>query len=474
MTGQLLTIATAVLAPAILGAGVVRCLGLRFRAGRRVFLAYSYLVGQLLLAPLTFAWLAAGQPGPGVLLPVFGAAVGGGLLAVGLRRRRDEVDEPARPLDWRAGTVLAIASLILLAGCIDLNFGPIVGGDEGLIWNSKARLLYTAPDFALDFGLAFHVVHQAYPLFDPLVQVLAFAGSGEVLPFESRIPVQAFSFALLLLMSGGFVNTRPRWLADLAILAFATSETFLSVGATACADAMLAFCILGAGLAYLRWQAGAGVTHFRLMALALGAAVATKNEGVMLALVLAIAALLQHAIALFGPRAERASTWQPARALRREWSWLLVPIAILAAGQGFNSSYDLVTDLVDPRLGDGMGLVERSLTLLPENGPEVLRFYAELLGSGNERWLVLIALVAVPFAIPRIWRTPRFMPAIALLGALLAYMLVFIGTTNPLLWHLLTAARRTVLHVTPLAALVLVACADALFQKPEPATEPTP
>ena len=70
---------------------------------------------------------------------------------------------------------------------------PVRFSDEAVNWAAKAKVLYTAPNFDLKTGLDFFVEHPDYPLFNPLAQVLAFAGAGRVLHFENRLPIQFFA-----------------------------------------------------------------------------------------------------------------------------------------------------------------------------------------------------------------------------------------------------------------------------------------
>ncbi|MCA8950743.1 MAG: hypothetical protein KDE27_14670, partial [Planctomycetes bacterium] len=76
-----------------------------------------------------------------------------------------------------------------------------------------------------------------------------------------------------------------------------TAPELVSNGVTACADTMLAFGVLAAAIAWLRWQASGAQVWWRLFCFALAAVVATKNEGLMLALVLLLAAGAQQLLA---------------------------------------------------------------------------------------------------------------------------------------------------------------------------------
>jgi hypothetical protein len=74
----------------------------------------------------------------------------------------------------------------------------------------------------------------------------------------------------------------------------------------------------------------------------------------------------------------------------------------------------------------------------------------------NSRLLSGVAL-ALALLIPlRVLRGRRIAPGLGLLGVLLLYPLVFIGTVTPYVeWHLGTAASRVAWHVVPSLALWL-------------------
>lgn len=436
----------AVAAPLCLGAGLTGALGVTWSTGRRAFLACSYLVGHLVLAPLTYLWLLGGKPVPGLALPILAAAAGGLLLARQARRRTGPVG--SSPPDWLGAAAAVICCAFFANMCVSTNMSPIVAGDEALIWSSKARVLYATSDFAIGAGLANDVGHAAYPLLNPLIQTLAFASAGGVVPFESRIPIQAFSLCLILLLSASLSRRAPRIVAIATVVAFTGASSFVASGTTACADAMLAFSVLLAGHSWLRFHETGDAAHWRVLCLALAATVATKNEGYMLAVVLGIG---------LGPFLLVA---RPRRSIGAQWLWLAAPSAAVALGLWFNSHYGLVTDLVDPNRGDGMGLLERSIRRLPERAGTVAAFYRDAIIGPESRWIVLLALLGAAVTCVRDLRRPVVPLALVVAGGLTAYMLVFVGTTSPLEWHLLTAAHRTILHVTPLAALVLgLSCA---------------
>lgn len=443
--------AATVVAPTAFGYGIVRWLGLAPAHGLRFTLAFGYLVGHYVLSHVTLAWLLLGQPVPGLLLPL-GAAFAGILLLRRARRRHPEW-APWRPAPWWSWLPVLLLVVLLVDNCTAVDAQLIRYSDEAVNWAAKAKVLYGAHGADLGTGLAFYVEHPDYPLFNPLVQVLSFASAGRVLHWENRLPVQFFGVALLLLLSASLHRRAHAIPATLALIAFA-STSFDFLAPTAYADVMLAMATLAAAEALLRWRETGERVCFGLAAIAMGAMIATKNEGVVLAM--AVAAPFAAERALVWWRTRQAVV--PLGAL----PWLLVPVAAVVLQRAFNAWFAIKNDLFDPSLGKGQGLFARILDQLPTYGPQVARYYGKMLvDPALHRLLPLLFLIATPIALGCSFRQ-RIRGAGALLfGAFLlatgGYALVFIGTIYDLQWHLDVAADRTMQHVLPLVVVGLCA-----------------
>lgn len=448
-----------VLAPMVFGLGLVRRLGLGPEPGHRIGLAFGYVIGHYVLAHLTYAWLALRQPVPGWCLPLVALALGGWLLrrpAAPLAAPPSPPASPASPVprwSWLPRAVLVVLLVWLLDQCLATNAAPIRFSDEADNWAAKAKVLYTAPDFALKEGLDFFVQHPDYPLFNPLTQVLAFASVGRVLHFENRLPIQGFAVLLLCLLSASTLRRARALPSTLALAAF-VGTSFASAAPTGYADVMLATSTLAACEALLRARETGAPVWWRLACLCFGAMIATKNEGSLLMLSL----LGAFAVVWWCERRGRGAAALPWRAA----GWLLVPLAAIAAQRAFNHWFAVRNDLFDPALGRGRGLLERITEQLTSHGPGVLEHYRRMaLDAGAHRLLPLLFLLTVPLALlvhRRQWLagpTPALLLAFA--GATLGYMLVFTGTVYDLGWHLDVAADRTMLHVLPIAVLGLCA-----------------
>jgi hypothetical protein len=447
----------AVVAPAVFGLGLVRALGLPRDAGWRLAIGCGYVVGHYVAAHVTFVWLWLGQPLPGWSLPLGMLLVGGWLWrrVVHGAARQAPASPPRPPTPWPQWVPLALLVLVFVYHCLAKNAEPVRYSDEAVNWASKAKVLYTAPDFAVGEGLAFFVQHADYPLLNPLAQVLAFATAGRVCHFENRLPIQGFAIALLLVLSAATWRRAHGLVATLALVAFA-GTSFAQWGPPAYADIVLAAATLVAGEALLRARETGAVVWWRLGCLGLGAMIASKNEGTLLALTLAGSFAVVHAF----------DRWRGAAGVVRWRSlpWLVVPLAALACHRGFNAWFGVQNDLFDPALGRGRGLFERIVDQLGSSGPAVADFYlGMLLDPAPHRWLPLLFVVVAPFAI-WVHRSRWFTGAPAVLwlttvGATLGYMLVFVGTTYDVQWHMAVAADRTMQHVLPLVVVGL--CASA-------------
>lgn len=455
LTSLLWVLLCAVGAPALLGAGIALSLGLSPRTGWRQFVFWAYLSGQFAQAVVTALWVATGRLLPGWGLPAIAGGLGTALLLWARRRAEAEVEVRPSGDPWLRGAVLV---LVLL--CIDQYLlhatTPVIVGDEGNAWSSKARMLYLAGDMRPWFTSQY-VANPSYPMFNPLMQALAFASSGRVLSWENRLPLQAFGVTLLLLLSAIVERRLPRWLGIGLLIAFASASDIAFWSQTAYSDFLLACILLAVMHAWLQFEATGRRVHWRLCCIALAALLATKNEGVMLTGAFAAAAvstrwLLRRRVA-------------PAQ-LGWHWAWLLLPAATLFVGQWFNAHFGLKVDLSGPGYREGSNILGLLLHWLPIRIGPVLSFYARLLFDLDlTRWLLLAAFLA-----PLSWRRAELQSAqlwswLTVVLGMTGYVLVFIGIqvddgkpdgpARGLLWNMQTAADRTLLHLMPAAVLVL-------------------
>ena len=443
--------ATAVLVPTVFGLGLVRGLGLAAHEGHRVHIAFAWLVGQFATAALTAGWLASGKPIPGPML--VGVALVIGLFGLFAFRNRG-ADAAAvtalvsrNRLDWLVGAATAVVVAVLVLECLAANADPIRLGDEADIWAAKAKAFYAAPGLDLQLGLSM-VQAADYPNLSPLLQVFAFAGSGRVLHFESRLPVQCFGIALLLLLSAACQRRAHPLLAMAAVVA--CSATLGTANVTRLyADTALAFATLATVEALLRWREGGGAAWWRLACCGAAAMLATKNEGAMLLLVVfaATAGWCWFARAAEQPRVRAADV-----------AWLGLPMATYALHQDFLPAFAVRNAMLDASTAGGRGMFTRIVDQASTHAGPVLAWFGKMaIDPVPHRLLPLLFVVAVTAALAtggrRSLREPAALLFAIVFGGIGGYMLVFVGAQEPLDWRLPTAAARTVQHLVPLAAL---------------------
>jgi hypothetical protein len=479
------------LLPLLSGLLALRALGLRRADDPLAFWGWAWMAGCLLVALGLLAWMLLGlhlsMLRPGVLGAVTALAA---LLAVAWRRHGEEPRATAlraadvRPAGARWERVvfaLCLAlSLALMADRIVLASGhAIVGGDEASIWSAKAKALWSADGLGAPFAkLSTGVGHADYPLLDPLLQLFGFALAGRPLDFENRLLIQLCVPALLLVAAGALARCARPSIAGLLVLLLATSRGTGTSTGDACADGLVALGLLVALDAGERWRATGARRWLPLGALALAVLVASKNEGLMLALgavaAFALTGLVREARAA-ATRAGRAL--EPGAASRAVW--LLVPLVLAVTGALLNARFGFQNDLL--AAVDGHSLPERIVRHAPSVMAPLLAWVADfLLRGGVETHRLFLAGVALVLLVPGLLRREAEPPwsyravPVALLLALAGYLAVYVGGTTELAgmhdW-LRTSFPRISFHLLPALAIWIGAASTRLAT---PTTLPAP
>ncbi|MGQ0553812.1 MAG: hypothetical protein ACT4PU_11410 [Planctomycetota bacterium] len=487
---SLLAIAGWLITPLVLGTLLLWRLGLRRRTDGWAFVAWALMSGALMVAVSEFLWLVPGLPIEWLPLAPTLAAV---LLIAAPGRRWPAVDESpaaakaavraqasAGPTAgrhaWLALAGLLLALLLAADQALLANSRVIVAGDEAAIWSPKAKALFIAgglhdslgPLLALERG----ITHADYPLLNPLLQLDVFARAGSLLDVENRWPIQLLGLVLLL-ATGAALRRRVGPVLTALLLLLLSFAVGRSIGAAE-ADLLVALGLIVAVDALDRWRAGGPPGLLGVAGLALGFLVASKHEGLLLALVVLLGCLLS---------APLRSAFAAQRAdLRRFLAWLSVPGVLLAGGWLFNARFDLANDLWRTEAG---WLPLRALTGLVQRGGDL---GAALLAAlpPAEWWQPTLAVpLAALLGLASCWRVAARSQnaaaraesaaaraqsvaaraqsvaaaaspaALVVLLGLLGYLLVYAGTPRELVWHVQTSLPRLLLHLLPVALLAL-------------------
>ena len=475
-------LACLLLLPLLAGLLALRALGLRRADDPLAFWGWAWMAGCLLVALALLAWMLLGlrlsSLMPGVLggLTVLAALLA--LLALAWRRR-DHVPDPlaaaVRPpaARWeRVVFALCLAlSLALVLDRIVLSSGRvIVGGDEASIWSAKARALWAADGLGPPFAkLATGVGHADYPLLDPLLQLFGFALAGRPLDFENRLLIQLAVPALLLVAAGALARGARPAVAGLLVLLLATSRGAGTSTGDASADGLVALGLLVALDAGERWRATGARRWFLLGALALALLVASKNEGLMLALCALAAGALTGLVGNAQAAAVRAGRGLEPRAASRA-AWLLVPLALAVTGALLNARFGFENDLL--AADAGRSLPERIVRHAPTVVAPLLAWIADYwLRGGVETHRLFLAGLALLLLVPGLLRREAEPPwsyravPVALVLALAGYLAVYVGGTTELHgmhdW-MRTSFPRISFHLLPALAVWLGAASTRL------------
>jgi hypothetical protein len=428
---------------ALLAAGFALALLLLGRGVRR----RSVLFLALALAPgLGAGWLSIA----GFLVLLLGSAGALGLMALfalGLAKTL-----PAAPPQPSAGSpatrleAAGAAAALLAAGFTafvffsDLAARPDGGGDAVAIWNVRARTLFHARGETGDLLQRMKLGHPDYPLLLPaaLAAQFEFAGSA-----SSEIP-QATALAFLLgtaaLAASTVERLGRRLLAAPAAILVLSAPHLTSVACQQYADVPLAYFLLASlgSLACALHPDPSRRLPPAIGGMCLGFLGWTKNEGLVLAVILA---LLFLAHLFLSPR--------PQERIRSVASFLAGLIPPLVAIVFFKIAWAPPGDFVP-----GVGEQLRENLFDPARWRASASGYLREMGQWQRwgwAWPFLAGAVLLLGPRPRtaIATLPRRLLSLSLLACSAAWVTVYVVTPAPQQWHIATSLDRLLLHLFP-------------------------
>jgi len=444
-----LALLSLVLVPLLLGAGIVRLLGLSWRDDPLAYPVWCALTGGLGTAGLLFVWSWLEWPYDARLMVPVLLALGAASGWLGRRTAgppRASLARPSRRVPRVEALLFGVVVLLMIVTTVErairASAGAIAFGDEAIIWTRKAQILFDAGGMNGDFGLHGRMLgsHEDYPMLNPLLQVWAFAHARALLWIEARIPIQVFAVSLVLAQAAALRRIlRPAAAAFvLAIVFFVDAST--RKPCTATADPMVGLGLVVATDAGLRWLASRAEAWGRLFFVALAFLAGTKHEGALLGLCVFLGCAT---CAL----ASRTALRRPAA---RHLAWAALPLAVLVAGW-----------FVNVHFGFRNKVSEHPLAILTSRfgeriGP-ILSSFAELFFL-RPRWnaglfaLLIVLSVIAPRRVLRGRTRPLTLGCWFALGA---WLVVYLATPYDLQWHLISSAPRITYQVVPTLGLWL-------------------
>ena len=400
-----------------------------------------------------FLWLFLAGP-PGNLyhaseLTVF-AAIGlfGSMMrnAAATTANSSELRPAAEPR-WQRLLLAAFVAALALAmlGAVGVYWrDPLGDWDAWAIWNQRARFFFRAGEqWRQAFAPMFH--HPDYPLLVPSGNARLWSYLGDEPAWSPWLLGVLFIFATVGVLTAGLWRLRSRSQGLLAGLALLGMVAFLQRGAWQYADVPLGFYILAAVLSLVLYDAAerppAGLLV--LSGLMAGLAAWTKNEGLLLPIILPAA----RALVLWWRHAAR-------QAPRELLYWLLgvAPALTMDVLQKLclTASNDLVSNQTWQTSLQQLADVSRYGQIL-----QTLLLYT---GRIARPFLVVLPLAGLLLGrAPQRTAGARGLPGATLvLGLQLAgYFLAYLLTPWDLHWHLASSADRLLLQLCPLCLLIL-------------------
>jgi hypothetical protein len=465
-----------------LGASILGSFGLRFKKDPLAYPGWAFGTGILCSGILLFGWLWFNPQTNSPLIPDL--LVGGGIIlgfvcaklkkkpSLQLKAHSPQGAQPPKAIRierlFFALVVLFVLSVVLFR-IASASLEPLVANDEAGIWSQKAKVLWLSAGFNKSYPQllnSFPTPQKDYPLLNPLLQVFEFANWGRITLVANRLPFQALSLASVFVLAASLRQRLRPSLAGLILLMVVSWRLFAWESFEGDGEVLVVFGSIMALDGWLRFRIDQETSALPILAVGLSILAWSKNEALMIAAALGIAALLLGLIHLLQKK--------PVSKPSKSSLVLLPPLLIFALGRAVNSHFGFES----PWARDPRGtLLDFFLRQFPTYSPIVLNyFWDEIFFYGRHSGYIALALLAWILAFPRkiLGDWTLSLPALALFGTWTAVMAVFIATPAEVHWHLITAAKRVAFQTMPACGLLLAAAAGTVSPCLRPWNPPPP
>jgi hypothetical protein len=415
--------------------------------------AMSWLFGCAALSLAMFWMIRLGVTPAAQRIAIGAAAVAGSFRIMrrrGLKRMRSGVDSRSKVSGRVEAILTAGLGLWLVAEMTGLLLrsaaGPLAGWDGWVTWGMKARMLHLQHDStSLLMDASREIANRSYPLLLPLTESWIFGWIGAADDRFAAMVTLGFLVSILVLLLSELRSRMGLVFALAVVIAFVTTPYAGLLASLGYADAALGAYALAAALAMKKWIENPD-TSVAVAASLVGILPWVKAEGFILGAALLIGACVSLRIS----------------APRRRFIGFAAIVALVCAGPWYLlvATSDISVRVFSryPHLTAGrareiaVGFASRAIAI-----------------EWHFLWLVAAAAMAIILA-KRRWRA--LLPvAITVYVAALAFAFLF-SLYEPLDQHVLSSADRLLLHVAPLA---LVMIADVMGSpRRGPATTATP
>lgn len=447
-----ISLAWALAAPLLLGALVLRAVGVRARADWMSWSAWAWPSGCFALAAALWVALVFGVPS--AWWPVAPLPVAAGLAWLGSRSGSAPDLPPTAPMSPWLKAALAFAALLAAFHAYAASGFPCLLGDEANLWATKAKSLFL--DWPMgEFALAQQLSpHPDYPLLNPLLQAWVYAAEGEVVHFENRWLILPFELCSVLAVAAAVRRLVGDRVAAAFVVAMCMEPEHAHMATTAHADGMVGLGLVMAFDGFLREREAPCRAHRAICALGAAFALWSKNEATMYlglaAAAFAFDALRRREMPKLGPVAP----------------WLLLPFGVAICQFAWNRWFGLHNDLFGKGGPEG-SVPELFVAQFSERAVPVLQAAASVLFDPRHLQFVLVLpFLALVVARRAALSRALFAPTCALVGSFVVLHLIYVGSYLVLSFHLATSQLRVLYQLTPATLVWVAAAARALRQGP--------
>jgi hypothetical protein len=143
--------------------------------------------------------------------------------------------------------------------------------------------------------------------------------------------------------------------------------------------------------------------------------------------------------------------------------WLVPAFAVAALTWAFNARHDYANDLMTEKGAGGEPFFLAAIDHFAERvGPVTSYFWSRIVADPEQtHGLFAVFFLAVALFPLRALGSSLRVPTLTILAAFAGYYLVYVGTPQPLEWHLETSARRVSLQLLPAVAIWIAVFSSA-------------
>jgi hypothetical protein len=322
---------------------------------------------------------------------------------------------------------------------------PMEAFDAAGIWGYKAKQIFQNQGIPVSelSNVRYPIYHADYPLLAPLAQAFIYFWLGHFNDFSAKLIFPGYFLATLTFFYASIGRLMPDRTPRLLLTLMLATVPFLAAQATTgYVDLIVAYYFFCATALLYVWLKTRNPFLIILSSLNAGFACLTKNEGVLLALVLTIT----FSVAWF------KHEWADFR-LSRLWVPFFFWVSLLGVCLPWlqvRHEIHFANDLMNAKTA-----AQITFDKLYRIGPILWHYQKTIFSLRNWNLSWILFLVAV-FRRPRYWLSQDVFYILLPMGlGIFGYSFVFLITTYDLQWHLNTAATRLFLHFLPLAIYFL-------------------